>query len=139
MQDCLFCKIVRGELPSYTVYENERTLAFLDIHPTHPGHTLVVPKQHTKNIFEISPGDWAALCETVRMLAGKIEDAVGADGINIMMNNREHGGQIIHHAHVHIIPRFKNDGLKAWPHNDYKEGEAESVAGKIRSAVAGEK
>lgn len=137
MTDCLFCKIVRGELPSYTVYENERTLAFLDIHPTNPGHTLVIPKQHTKNIFEISQGDWAALSETVRMLAGKIESAVGADGINIMMNNREHGGQIIHHAHVHIIPRFKNDGLKAWSHTDYQEGGAESVLDQIRAIIKG--
>lgn len=135
MPYCIFCKIIKGELPSYKVYEDERMLAFLDIHPVNAGHTLVVPKKHSKNIFDIAPEDWAAVTEVVRMLAGAIEKAVGANGINIGMNNREHAGQVVDHSHVHIIPRFKGDGFKLMPQRTYKDGEAETVQKKISSAL----
>ena len=131
MSDCVFCKIVAGEVPSYGVYEDDETLAFLDIHPVQPGHTLVVPKRHAKNLFEISPENWASVQETVRRVAIALERAAGAHGINVMMNNREHAGQIVDHAHVHLIPRFKGDGLTLWPHGAYKEGEAEEMKRKI--------
>jgi histidine triad (HIT) family protein len=136
MDDCLFCKIVRGELPSYKVFEDERTFAFLDIHPVNAGHTLVIPKQHSTNIFDISSEDWAAVAETVRVLAIAIEKGVSADGANIAMNNREHAGQVIHHPHVHIIPRFKGDGLKLMPQRSYEANEAETTLEKIRSALS---
>lgn len=134
--DCIFCKIIRGELPSYKVYENEKTFAFLDIHPVNAGHTLVVPKAHATNIFDISPEDWAAVAEAVRILSIAIEKGVNADGVNIAMNNREHAGQVVHHPHVHIIPRFKGDGLKLMPQRSYKENEAEETAEKIRATLA---
>ena len=134
MNDCLFCKIVRGELPSYKVYEDDDTLAFLDIHPVAKGHTLVVPKNHSTNIFDISSEDWGRVSETARKVAIALESSLAADGVNLMMNNREHAGQVIEHPHVHLIPRFKGDGLKLWPHGSYKEGEAEKVAQKIHSA-----
>ena len=133
--DCIFCKIASGELPSYKVYEDERVVAFLDIRPVNAGHTLVIPKVHSKNIFDVSPDDWQAVAEVVRSLAGKIEKAVAADGVNIAMNNREHAGQVVDHAHVHIIPRFKGDGFKLWTQRQYKEGEAESTLEKIRASV----
>ena len=133
--DCIFCKIVAGKLPSFKVYEDEKTLAFLDIHPVHPGHTLVIPKNHAQNIFEISPEDWAAVQETVRRIAIALEKATGADGVNLMMNNREHAGQIVDHAHVHIIPRFKGDGLRQWTHASYKDGEADAMKEKLRTAI----
>jgi histidine triad (HIT) family protein len=133
--DCIFCKIVAGELPSFKVYEDEKTLAFLDIHPVHAGHTLVAPKKHVLNIFDISPEDWAAVAEVVRMLATVIDKAVDADGVNIAMNNREHAGQVVPHAHVHIIPRFKNDGLKLMPQRSYESGMAEKTAEKIRAVL----
>ena len=133
---CIFCKIIRGELPSYKVYEDEHTLAFLDIKPVNAGHTLVVPKKHSHNIFDIAPEDWAALTEAARVISIAIEKALGADGVNIAMNNREHAGQVVDHPHLHIIPRFKGDGLKLMPQRNYSEGEAEPVAEKIRSAVS---
>lgn len=136
MSDCIFCKIVRGELPSFKVYEDNAVLAFLDIHPVNAGHTLVVPKNHSHNIFDITEKDWVAVSKVVRELAIAIEKGVGADGVNIAMNNREHAGQVVYHPHVHIIPRFKDDGLRLMPQRSYKEGEAERVQGKIRSAVA---
>ncbi|MBI2610693.1 HIT family protein [Candidatus Kaiserbacteria bacterium] len=135
MPDCIFCKIVRGELPSYKVYEDDKTIAFLDIRPVNAGHTLVVPKTHANNIFDISPEDWAAVSETVRKLTIAIEKGIAADGVNIAMNNREHAGQVVHHPHVHIIPRFKGDGLKLMPQRTYKEREAEESAQKIRDAL----
>lgn len=134
MGDCIFCSIVRGELPSYKVYEDDRTMAFLDIRPVNAGHTLVIPKQHSTNIFDIPPEDWAAVAEVVRKIAIAIEET-GADGVNIGMNNREHAGQVVHHPHVHVIPRFKGDGLKLMPQRSYKEGEAEATAEKIRAAL----
>lgn len=111
-------------------------MAFLDIRPVNAGHTLVVPKRHATNIFDISQEDWAAVAETVRKLAIAIESAVGADGVNIAMNNREHAGQVVHHPHVHIIPRFKNDGLKLMPQRTYNKDEAEETARKIREVIA---
>ncbi len=133
--DCIFCKIIAGEIPSYKVYEDDKTLAFLDIRPVNPGHTLVIPKAHAKNIFDVSPEDWAAVTESARIIAAAIEKGVNADGVNVMMNNREHAGQLVDHAHVHLIPRFKGDGLKLWPQKPYPEGEAESTAEKIRNAL----
>lgn len=135
MPDCIFCKITRGEIPSYKVYEDDKTLAFLDIHPVSPGHVLVIPKDHATNIFEISSQSWADVQETVRKIAVALEKAVEADGVNLMMNNREHAGQVVDHVHVHLIPRFKGDGLKLWSHKEYKEGEAEATVEKIRSVL----
>jgi len=135
MGNCIFCNIVRGKVPSFKVYEDDDTLAFLDIHPVVHGHTLVVPKAHATNIFDISPESWAAVSETTRKVAIALERALSADGVNLMMNNREHAGQIVEHAHMHLIPRFKGDGLKLWPHGAYREGEAETVQEKIRGAL----
>lgn len=133
--DCIFCKIIAGELPSFKVYEDEKTIAFLDIRPVSAGHTLVAPKIHSHNIFDIAPEDWAATSETVRKLAIAIEKGVRADGVNIAMNNREHAGQVVPHPHVHIIPRFKGDGLKLMPQRSYEKGEAETTLEKIRDAL----
>lgn len=130
--DCVFCKIVRGELPSHKVYEDDKTLAFLDINPVNPGHTLVIPKAaDTRNIFDVSAADWAATTETARKVAHAVEKATGADGVNIVMNNRSNAGQVIDHPHIHVIPRYKGDGLAHWPHKKYAEGEAEALKEKI--------
>jgi len=123
-------------MPAHKVYEDEKTLAFLDIHPVNPGHTLVIPKaSDSRNIFDVSSEDWIAATETARKVAHAVEKAMRADGVNILMNNRPHAGQVIDHPHIHVIPRFKGDGLQPWKHNDYKEGEAETVKGKILGAM----
>ncbi|HUO50329.1 MAG TPA: HIT family protein [Candidatus Paceibacterota bacterium] len=136
MNDCLFCKIIAQELPSFTVYEDDATLAFLDIHPVNPGHTLVVPKQHATNIFDIESASWSHVAETVRKVASALEKGLEADGVNLMMNNREHAGQVIDHPHMHVIPRFVGDGLKLWPHKEYKDGEAQTLVEKIRATLS---
>ena len=135
MPDCIFCKIVRGEVPSFKVYEDEHTLAFLDIHPVHPGHTLVIPKEHAATIFDISAESWAQVQETVRKTASAIEKGTAADGVNLLMNNREHANQMVHHAHVHLIPRFKNDGLNLWPHKSLDMAEGPNLAEKISAKL----
>lgn len=122
-------------MPSRTVYEDERTLAFLDIRPVNAGHTLVIPKEHSTNILDITQADWAAVAETVRIVSLAIDKGLGADGVNIGMNNREHAGQVVYHPHVHVIPRFKGDGLKLMPQRSYKEHEAEETLTKIRAAL----
>lgn len=118
MKDCLFCKIVAGAIPSHKIYEGEHTFAFLDIRPVHIGHTLVVPKKHAEDIFSIEATDWRAMNEVVRKLAPFVREAAGADGVNIIMNNKRSAGQLIDHAHVHIIPRFVGDGMKGLPQHD---------------------
>lgn len=128
---CIFCRIVAGEIPSYKVYEDEHTLAFLDIHPVAKGHTLVAPKTHATNIFDIEAGSWAHVAETVRVVAKRMEAALDFGGVNLVMNNRDIAGQVIDHPHVHLIPRFPGDGLRHWPHGSYAEGEAEEMKRKI--------
>lgn len=132
-EECLFCKISKGEIPSQKIYEDERTFAFLDIGPVNPGHTLVIPKTHAEDLSTIRKEDLTAVMETVRMLAPKIERAVLADGFNVHINNRSAAGQVIFHSHVHIIPRFTGDGLSMWKH---KEGvDLPSVAASIEKEI----
>lgn len=135
-EDTIFDKIIRREIPAEIIYEDDDTLAFLDIAPNNPGNTLVIPKEPSRNLFDISPTSWGNVMETVRMLASKIREAVGADGINLMMNNEPVAGQMVFYTHVHIIPRFQGDGYEHWGSTPYAEGEAETVAQKIRTALA---
>lgn len=135
MPDCVFCKIVRGELPSIKVYEDEHTLALLTIQPSNPGHTLVIPKKHAANVFEATPELWANVQETVRKVAHAVEKGTNADGVNINMNNRSPAGQLVDHIHIHLIPRFKGDNLALFPHHDRREDEGEPIAAKIRAAL----
>ena len=135
--DDLFLKIISGDIPSSKVYEDEHTFAFLDINPVNHGHTLVVPKEHYRNVVDISVEAWARVMKTVRVLAPAIQKAVGADGINIVMSNGAAAGQDVFHAHVHIIPRFANDNAhNGFVHRTYETDEAkEVVAEKIRNAL----
>ena len=133
--NCLFCNIIQGAEPSSKIYEDENTNAFLDIFPTNPGHTLVVPKEHSLNIYDISEDALCEVMKIVKKLAPIIKKAVEADGVNIIMNNDRAAGQIIDHAHVHIVPRIDDDGFRHWKGTLYKEGEMEQVAEKIRKEL----
>ncbi|MEK7140349.1 MAG: HIT family protein, partial [Patescibacteria group bacterium] len=130
--DCAFCKIISGELPSSKIYENSEVLAFLDINPVNIGHSLVVPKKHFDNIYE-TPADVLANMITVAKIVSKaIKTKMKAEGINVTMNNDSMAGQVIFHSHMHIIPRFTNDGLGIWQSKmKYKEGEGKDVAERI--------
>ena len=136
MDDCIFCKIVTGEIPAHKVYENGEVLAFLDIKPKNHGHTLVIPKKHYRNILDIPEETWLSMMKTVHLLAPIIKKSMNADGINLSMNNEPAAYQDVFHAHMHIIPRIHGDPYRPWAGTaHYKEGEAEKAAEKIRSAL----
>lgn len=109
--DCLFCKIASGEIKSEKVYEDNSIIAFLDIFPAAPGHTLIIPKSHYDTINNTPDPVLAKLISVARTAARAITCAFNVDGVNLFQNNGEAAGQIIHHVHFHIIPRFLNDGL----------------------------
>jgi histidine triad (HIT) family protein len=134
--DCLFCKIIAGAIPAEKIYEDEHTFAFLDIHPINRGHALVIPKQHAENIMTIRKEDFTAVMETVRMLSPVIQRAVGAEGVNIGINNGSAAGQIIFHAHVHVMPRFENDGHTHWEAKTLTSEEIAATGLAIRNELA---
>lgn len=133
--DCIFCKIVSGEIPSFKVYEDENTFAFLNINPSSNGHTLVIPKNHAENIMTIESADFSHLMETVRLLSSKIEKAVSANGINININNREAAGQSVFHSHVHIIPRYVDDSLAIWGPKDELKVDIEKYTELVKREI----
>lgn len=129
---CIFCKISAGEIPSYKVYEDENTLAFLDINPVSTGHTLVVPKKHFANIEE---ADEQALCQIIKIVKRiglSLKKNLVASGYNVQVNNDPAAGQAVPHLHFHVIPRLLADGLLPWPHKKYQENQAEEVLNKIK-------
>lgn len=135
MENCIFCKIVRGELPSYKVYEDDSALAFLDIHPVNIGHTLVIPKAHYPDILTTPEDVMARLMTIVKKVSHGVE-SLAPDGINISMNNREAAGQVIFHSHIHVIPRYKADGFEMWHgRRGYNDGEAAETAEKIKRVL----
>ena len=133
MNDCLFCKIIDGEIESEKIYEDEYTFAFLDINPLHPGHTLVVPKEHSRNILEISDESYRAVASTAKKIAEAIKEGLLCDGVNVHMNNESSAGQVIFHTHVHVIPRYSNDGFLPWHKTTYSKEEIELAGEKIKS------
>lgn len=109
--DTIFTKIIKGEIPCHRVFENEQVLAFLDITPLSPGHTLVIPKRQASTLEDLPAAEAAALAAVLGPLARRIVEAVGAEGHNILLNNGKAAGQEIPHVHFHIIPRRSGDGL----------------------------
>ncbi|MEK7665375.1 MAG: HIT family protein [Patescibacteria group bacterium] len=105
MQDCLFCKIIAGEIPCHKLYEDERIISFLDIFPVSEGHALVLPKTHATHLLETSEEDARAMMDTIKKITPAILKAVGGDGFNLGMNNGVSSGQEVSHTHLHIMPR----------------------------------
>ncbi|HEY0088956.1 MAG TPA: HIT family protein [Candidatus Lokiarchaeia archaeon] len=108
-QECVFCKIIKKEIPSKIIFENDKTLAFLDIFPINPGHTIVIPKKHYQNLEDIPENELIELYKIVKKLATLIRNKLNIDGYNVLQNNFEAAGQVIQHFHIHIIPRNKTD------------------------------
>jgi histidine triad (HIT) family protein len=111
-EDNVFAKILRGEMPCHKVYEDEATLAFMDIMPRAEGHTLVIPKAPARNILDADPASLADVIRTVQKVARAVNAAFDADGVTIQQFNEAAGGQVVFHLHVHVIPRFEGAGLK---------------------------
>lgn len=136
MEECLFCKIVKGEIPSYKVYEDEKTFAFLDINPINIGHTLVIPKNHVSRISMAEEGDLLALTKALKKVITGVEDALGVDNLNVFVNQGRDAGQLVPHLHYHIVPRHKGDGVKFdVPQRKLSEEEFKDLVEKIKSAV----
>lgn len=131
----IFNKIISREIPADIIYENDYVLAFLDAHPCSPGHTLIVPKRWSKNMFDISEPDLFEIMKAVKFLAPVIIESVGAEGYNLNQNNEAVAGQVVFHTHFHIIPRFKNDGLEHWPVRSDLEIELPDLGNKIRNLL----
>jgi len=137
-ENCLFCKIISGEIPSKLVYEDDYVYAFLDIYPASEGHTLVAPRKHFSSFTDMSPEDVARLFEAARKITAAVEKAFSADGSNIGINNGEAAGQEVPHVHVHVIPRKKGDGGRGiksivWAEPD--RSNLEDIAEKIRKKL----
>jgi histidine triad (HIT) family protein len=110
--DCIFCKIVAGELPSTRIDEDERTVTFMDINPATRGHALVVPRAHAADVFEVDPEDLAAVARTAKRIAERQRERLGAAGVNLVQSNGVAAWQTVFHLHVHVIPRYEGDPLK---------------------------
>ncbi len=132
LADCVFCKIVSGEIPCHRVFENERVLAFLDINPLSLGHTVVIPRTHAVRFEQLSEDDAAALAGAIGPLARRILSAVESQDYNLLQNNGSSAGQVVMHVHVHIIPRRANDGLGfRWKAGPAAPQELSALASKI--------
>ncbi len=123
-EDCIFCKIAKGEIPSATIYESNDFKCILDVAPANKGHALIIPKEHSDNIFELDAEMAAKVFSFATVAARAIKEETGCDGLNIVQNNGEVAGQTVNHFHMHIIPRFKGDEVKV----TWKQLETESEA-----------
>ncbi|HLU21098.1 MAG TPA: HIT family protein [Bacillaceae bacterium] len=139
MSNCIFCKIINGELPSAKVFENEDVVAFLDISQITKGHTLVIPKVHNENIFDLQPDIAAKLFEVVPTIANALKAAYNPKGINLLNNNGSFAGQEVFHYHMHIIPRYdENDGFGAKyisHQSEYSGEDLQAIAKSIRDEL----
>jgi histidine triad (HIT) family protein len=134
-QNNIFAKILRGEIPAYRVYEDDRTLAFLDVMPQSDGHTLVLPKAPAENLFDLDPELAAAVMRTVQKLAGAIRKAFNADGITLMQYNGPVAGQTVFHFHMHIVPRYAERALRSHGRGKAEPGVLEEHARRIRETL----
>ncbi len=134
--ECLFCKIVAGEIPCFKLYEDEATLAFMDINPVHPGHALAITKAHLADVFAVTDEAIAATAKTARRIARAVNEAVAPDGLNLVQCNGEAAAQSIPHFHMHIMPRKSGDELPLnWGLRPGDMGEIEKLAERIRATL----
>jgi histidine triad (HIT) family protein len=137
MSDCIFCKIVKGEIPSAKVFENEHVVAFLDLSQVTKGHTLIIPKVHKENLFELTPEIAKNIFEVAPTIANALKETYNPIGLNVVNNNGEKAGQSVFHFHMHLIPRYgEGDGFGAvWKNNqsDYTSLDLQQMAADINS------
>ena len=136
MEDCIFCKIIEGKIPSAKVYEDSYAIGFLDIMPANKGHCLIVPKNHAATLVDMADKDLAATVIAAKKVAKAMSLSFGNASFNVVMNNGKEAGQIVNHAHIHLIPRFKKDRLRIkWSHLKYEDNEIKEYAEKIRKFI----
>lgn len=135
MKDCIFCKIIKGEIPCYKIYEDDNVLAFLDITPVNPGHTLIIPKNHHIDLLELPEIEAQILITTIKKITPAIISGVEAKAFNLNLNNGKFAGQVVGHVHWHIIPRFEEDKKELWHGSSHNAEEMENILKKIKSFI----
>lgn len=133
-ENCIFCKIAAGDIPSKTIYEDEQFRVIMDISPATKGHALILPKEHYANLYEIPEEVAADAMKLAKKLAKKVTDVLECDGFNVVQNNGEVAGQTVFHFHMHLIPRYKNDGNEekiCWNHLELSDSELEEIHQKL--------
>ena len=136
MEECIFCKIIAGKIPAAKVYEDKNVIGFLDIMPANKGHCLIVPKKHVQNLIEMDEADLVSTVKAAKKVARALSLSFGNASYNLVMNNGKEAGQIVSHAHMHIIPRFQKDRLRLkWSHLKYENDELNQYAEKIRKFI----
>jgi len=137
MTDCVFCRIVAGQIPSTRVYEDEHTIAFMDIGQVNPGHVLVAVKKHAANLYELDDVQAAAVAQAAARVARAIRDAFAPEGLSVYQANGQSAGQTVFHYHVHLLPRHAGDGMEfTWPVKNPPRETLEGYAEKIRRTLA---
>ncbi len=136
MSSCIFCQIAAGQAKAEWLLETERVLAFLDIAPVHYGHTLVIPKQHFETFFDLPDDLWLEMGQVSRKIGLALRRKLYAQGINLGMNNFPAAGQVVFHAHLHVIPRYNDDGLHLFPQGSYQGQDLASVGRQLREVLA---
>ena len=131
MSDCIFCKIVKGEIPSYKIYEDEHVYAFLDIACDTYGHTLVVPKKHCENVMDCDSVSLAHILPAVQKIANHYVNNCGFSGVNILNASGKSAQQSVFHLHFHVIPRKDGDGVDAWPFKDKLDLDLQQIAERL--------
>lgn len=131
--DCIFCKIVSGEIPSRKLYEDDDFIVIMDLNPTSKGHSLIIPKEHYANLYELDEDLAAKAMKLAKKMAAKMTDILGCDGFNLLQNNGECAGQTIFHFHLHLIPRYSNDTNKMLTFADanVSDEEMDAICAKI--------
>ena len=138
MTDCVFCKIVAGQIPSTKIHEDTLTLAFMDIGQVNPGHVLVAARQHVENIFGLDDTLAAAVFRTAARMARAVKMAYSPEGVTLYQANGPAAGQTVYHFHLHIVPRYPDDGMRlTWPAKNPPREQLEADAAKIRNALSG--
>lgn len=136
MEDCIFCKIINGKIPAAKVYEDDKVVSFLDIMPANKGHCLVVPKNHSQTLVDMDDADLVATINAAKKVAKALSLSFGNASFNIVMNNGKEAGQVVNHAHIHLIPRFQKDRLRIkWSHLKYEGEEMKEYAEKIKKFI----
>jgi len=135
MEDCIFCRIARGEAPAHIIHEDADVMAFLDINPVSRGHTLVIPKRHYRDLLDLPTEEWEGVMAVAQRVARALIAGLGASGVNLLQATGAAAGQTVFHFHLHLIPRHENDGLHPWPKSTYRERDFAATAHRIKEAI----
>ncbi len=131
--NCIFCKLASGEIPSATIYEDADFRVILDLSPASKGHALIIPKEHYRNLYDLDENLAAKVMVLAKQMIRKMTDILGCDGYNIVQNNEESAGQTVFHFHMHLIPRYQNDGVGiGWKMGELTDSDKEEILNKLK-------